>query len=239
MKRIHFILATLFILTMTVCVQAQQQQQQQQAPLIIGVVDLPAVFQKHPLMADNIRLIQEDIQKDSIELAKARQAAQKQLESLKQQFKIGSDEYNNQLRPIQDALQAKERALQEKQSKIKLDVAKIQYKVYQDVRAIIENISLQKGIVAVFIKISIHQKDVMEELITLQELEANTIVWSRPQCDITNDVLALLAQTVGVPKSTSGGALNNISGQVGSQNQSPAPGNQGQQGTQQQNYQQR
>lgn len=235
MKRIRFILTTLFILTMVISAQAQQQQQ---TPLIIGVVDLPAVFQKHPLMADNIRLIQEDIQKDSIELAKARQAAQKQLESLKQQFKIGSDEYNNQLRPIQDDLQAKERALQEKQTKIKLDVAKIQYKVYQDVRVIIENISLQKGIVAVFIKISIHQKDVMEELVALQELEANSIVWSRPQCDITNDVLAMLAQTVGVPKNNTSGALNNISGQVGSQNQAPAP-NQGQQGTQPQNYQQR
>ncbi len=235
MKKICSILAVLFLFAASAFAQQQPQQPQQQQAVLIGVVDLPSVFQKHPLIADNLRLIQEDVQKDSIELAKARQAAQKQLDALKQQFKIGSDEYNNQLRPIQESLQNKERSLQEKQTKIKLDVAKIQYKVYQDVKAAIEHIAYQKGIVAVFIKISIHQKDVMEELIALQELEANTIVWNRPECNITNDVLAVLAQTVGVPKNNSGSALNNISGQMG---QTPANNTQGQQpGLQQQNFQ--
>lgn len=194
----------------------------QQQSLIVGVINLPEVLQKHPAMVDEMKMLRDSFEKDAKDVVLFRQNLMKKAEELKTAFRIGTDEYEAQLRPIRDQLREVESQLQEKQNKIQGQVNKLQYRAYVDIMKAIEYVAGQRGIVVVHLRLKLDRANISEEVAALQEADANTVVWARPECDITNDVITVLAQMVGVPKTGASGVLSGFSG--GLTPSSPAPG---------------
>ncbi|MDO5579642.1 MAG: OmpH family outer membrane protein [Planctomycetia bacterium] len=182
--------------------------QAQQVSLLIGIVDLPSVLQKHPIIVDQVSLIQQSFQKEKLEFTRFEQDCQKRVAALAQEHKIGTPEYEAAISPIREELRQKERGFLEKQQKIQAEATKLQFKAVQDVRTAIETVAAQKGIITVLQKFKVNRKNVSEEIAALQEMD-NLVVWNRPECEITQDVIAVLAQMVGTPKGNPLGAISN------------------------------
>lgn len=186
----------------------------QQVNLLIGVLDTLSVIQKHPIVVDQISLIEQSFQKEVLEFKKFQQSCAKKAEEIGNTYKIGTSEYDEQLRPLRDQLRNAEIQMQEKQSKLSQEVNKLQFKVYSDIQEAVQTVCQQKGIIVVFTKIKTPRKGISEEMATVRDADSNLVVWNRPECDITQDVIATLGQRVGVPKTAPGGALSGISGSL-------------------------
>jgi len=218
--------ALLGLLTLSASVLTAQQAQQQRA-LLIGVVDMPAIIQSHPITVDEVPLLRDSFQKERIEAQKYEQSCQKQVDQIKQQFKYGTPQFEEAVRPIKEGLREAEIQLQDKQAEVMAQVSKLQYQVYTDIQKAVQQVAEKKGILIVHTKIKLDREGVAEEVAAVQEADANpTLVWNHPACDITEDVKAALAQIAGTPKSTAGGALGNITGQL--QASAPSQGAAGQ-----------
>lgn len=206
--------------------EAQQPQAQRQTPLMVAVVDMPSVIKAHPITTDTIPQIQQSFQKEVLEAQKYEQTCQKQVDQIKQEFKYGTPQFEQAVKPIKDGLRQAQVQLQDKQAEVMSQANQLQYKVFTDIQQAVQQVALQKQAIIVLTKIKLERNGVAEEVAAVQEADANALlVWSRPECDITEEVKAALEQIAGVSK-TNGGALANISGQI----QASAPtGGQGQQ----------
>ncbi|MDO5554408.1 MAG: OmpH family outer membrane protein [Planctomycetia bacterium] len=196
----------------------------QNTPILVGILDMPAVVQQHPIIADQVPLLQDSLRKEALAMQQVQQSAKADMDKLKDSFKIGSDEYEQNLAPIRDRVRQAEAAFQEKQSSMEADMAKLQYQVLQDVRAAIEVVAAQKGIIVVLPRVKVANDSVSDEIKFIQEMTSNVVIWHRNECEITKDVLAALSQKVGTPK-TKGGALGNISGGLTPNAPAAAPAN--------------
>lgn len=205
MKKICRLSIVSFVVSLFVMISTVQAQQ---VSLLIGIVDLPSVLQKHPIIVDQVSLIQQSFQKEKLEFTRFEQECQKRVAALAQEHKIGTPEYEAAISPIREELRQKERGFLEKQQKIQTEATKLQFKAVQDVRTAIESVAVQKGIIAVLQKFKVNRKNVSEEIAALQEMD-NLVVWNRPECEITQDVIAVLAQMVGTPKGNPLGAISN------------------------------
>ena len=196
-------------LVLSLCITGAVQAQQQQA-LIVGIVDMGSVLKEHPVMTQQLPQLQQQSQADMLALQKINQDCSKQVAELRDQFKIGSAEFEEHVRPIRERARNAEIDLQEKQQKMEAQLNQLKYAVFKDIQAAVQQVALQKGILIVHARLSMDRTNVSEEVAAVQEADANTVVWSRPECDITNDVKAVML------KQTSAGnsALNNITSQV-------------------------
>lgn len=214
MRRFSLMAVAAFLIVPASFLMAQQPQAQQR-PLLIGVVDMPSVIQSHPITVDEVPLIRDAFQKDQLEAKKYEQSCQKQVDQIKQQFKYGTPQFEEAVRPIKEGLRKAEIQLQDKQSEVMNQVNQLQYRVYTDIQKAVQQVTTQKGILIVHTKIKLDRNGVAEEVAAVQEADANpTLVWNHPACDITEDVKAALLQITGAPKNTAAGALGNISGQL-------------------------
>ncbi|MDO4586173.1 MAG: OmpH family outer membrane protein [Planctomycetia bacterium] len=194
--------------------QQQQLQQQQRSPLLVAVIDVQSVLQNHPAITDEIPILQQQFQKEVAKASQIEQNCQKNVEKLQTEYKIGSPEYENALRPIRDQLRNLEVELQEKQTGYLNQISKIRYKVFMDVQSAIQEVAVQSGILVVHLKLKMDRTNVSEEVATLQEADNNVVVWNHPKCDITEMVKNQLAQNVGTPKTKAGGPLENMAGNI-------------------------
>ena len=220
------LVSVLFVLAFAASVSAQQpaSQQPRQQPLWIAVVDMPSVIKAHPVTVDEIPLIQQAFQKDVLEAQKYEQSCQKQVEQIKQQFKYGSPQFEEAVKPIKEGLRQAQVQLQDKQSEVMTEANKLQYKVYSDIQQAVKQVAEQKGIVIVHTKIKLDRQGVAEEVVAVQEADANSmLVWNHPGIDITEDVKKALVQIAGTPKNSAGGALGNITGQLQANAPAAAP----------------
>lgn len=229
MKKFWLIALAALLIVPTSALLAQQGQTAQRA-LLIGVVDMPGVIQSHPITIDEVPLLRDSFQKDQLEAKKYEQSCQKQVDQIKQQFKYGTPQFEEAVRPIKDGLRQAEIQLQDKQAKVMNQVNQLQYKVYTDIQKAVQQVATEKGILIVHTKIKLDRKGVAEEVAAVQEADANpTLVWNHPACDITEDVKAALVKIAGTPKNTAGGALGNISGQLQASGPTAQPQQQAQQ----------
>ena len=101
------------------------------------------------------------------------------------------------------------------------------FRAYKDLQAAIQEVAKQNGVLIVHSKVKIAadpEANVSEEFLTLQEADQNTIVWNRPECDITELVKAQLLATVGAsaePAAASSPLEGNIGAQAVSAAKSP------------------
>ena len=195
-----FYLGLFLMLVMPIAAFAQQAQQPAaNAPakspaLIVAVVDLPALIKAHPVTADEVPMLQEQFKKEALEAQKTQQNYQKEMEKVTHEYNIGTPQFEEAVRPIKEGMRQLEAQMQDKQ-------AEMQNRL----------VPLQAGI--------------SEELAAVREADANgSLVWNRPECDITEDVKAVLSQIAGTPK---GGtqSLNSLAAQAAGAAQQPA-GNQ-------------
>ncbi len=220
MKKFYLVMTLLMVSFFNIHQNVNAQDQ----PLLIGILDIQSVIGKHPLLADNLPVIQKSVKADLIDYNKFKVECQKQANELKQQYKLDSPEYETHMKAIQDQLLQREKGLQEKEIKIRTEIAKIQFKAFSDVKAIIEEVALQKGILAVFMYNKVQNNTVSAETQFIEEMKSNLVLWYRTECDITAAVTAAMAAKLGLPKTPEGqGALNGISSQLGA----PAPQGQG------------
>lgn len=214
MRRFSLMAVAALLIVPASFLMAQQPQAQQRA-LLIGVVDMPSVIQSHPITIDEVPLIRDAFQKDQLEAKKYEQSCQKQVDQIKQQFKYGTPQFEEAVRPLKEGLRKAEIQLQDKQAEVMNQVNQLQYRVYTDIQKAVQQVATEKGILIVHTKIKLDRNGVAEEVAAVQEADANpTLVWNHPACDITEDVKAALLKITGAPKNTASGALGNISGQL-------------------------
>ncbi len=203
--------------------QAQQPQQGAKAAtakpnLLVGVIDLRAVVSNHPIIADNLPELGRQMQALEVEVAKAQQEAQDKLNKLQQELKAGTDEYNEQMNLIRKNLTDVQFKAQDAQEKLIVQRTQYLFKAYKDIQSAVRAVALQNGILIVHTKIKVtpaENANVPEEVVALQEADNNTIVWNRPECDITEQVKQALAATVGAPKQQAPESpLSNLGGQA-------------------------
>ena len=197
--------------------QPQQAQQSQPRALLIGVVDMPSVLQSHPITVDEMPILRDSFAKERLEAQKYEQTCMKQVEQIKQQYKMGTPQFDEATKPIREGLRQAEIQLQDRQAEVMNQVNQLQYKIYTDVQKAVQQVAERKGILIVHTKIKLDRKGVAEEVAAVQEADANpTLVWNHPACDITEDVKAALAVIAGTPQgnAATGGALDNISSQA-------------------------
>ncbi len=236
----HFRLILSALLCAVLCVAAESAQAQQAASangsaaakrnLLVGVVDLRAVLSNHPIVVDEIPALTQKLQMEQIEFAKAQQEAQEQLNKLQQTYKVGSPEYDQQMGAIRKNLSDAQFKAEDAQQKVVMQRTQLLFRAYKDLQAAIQEVAKQNGVLIVHSKVKITAEpdaNVSEEFITLQEADQNTIVWNRPECDITEQVKAQLAAAVGAPKgeaSADASPLANLGSQAinASQAQQPA-----------------
>ncbi|MBQ6620962.1 MAG: OmpH family outer membrane protein [Thermoguttaceae bacterium] len=205
--------------------QPQQAQQSQPRALLIGVVDMPSVLQAHPITVDEMPILRDSFAKERLEAQKYEQTCMKQVEQIKQQYKMGTPQFDEAAKPIREGLRQAEIQLQDRQAEVMNQVNQLQYKIYTDVQKAVQQVAERKGILIVHTKIKLDRKGVAEEVAAVQEADANpTLVWNHPACDITEDVKAALAVIAGTPKgnAANGGALDNISSQAQASAAQPA-----------------
>ncbi|MDO5567585.1 MAG: OmpH family outer membrane protein, partial [Planctomycetia bacterium] len=141
----------------------------QQAPILVGVMDTLAVIQKHPIATDQISLVDQSYQKDVLEFKKFQQACAKKAEEINNTYKIGTPEFDEQIRPLRDQLRNAEVQMQEKQAKLSQELNKLQYKVYSDIQEAVQAVCQQKGILIVFSKIKTPRQGVTEDMAMVRD----------------------------------------------------------------------
>ena len=221
MKHIRLILSALLCASLCVAVESAQAQQPaaanngaaaQRAPqrnLLVGVVDLRAVLSNHPIVADQIPELTQKLQMVQIEFTKAQQEAQERLNKLQQAYKVGTPEYDEQMGAIRKELSDAQFKAEDAQQKVVMERTQLLFRAYKDLQAAIQEVAKQNGVLIVHSKVKITadpDANVSEEFLTLQEADQNTIVWNRPECDITEQVKSQLEAAVGAPKSAASAA---------------------------------
>lgn len=208
-KSIWFPLAFIMTFALTAPLAAQQAQ----PPLWFGVLDMPSIIKVHPITVDSLPLIQQSAQKNALAFEEYKKTYNKQVQQLQQQYKLGTPQFEEAVKPLNDSFRQAQNDAQDQLNKITGEVSKLEYQVYQDIQKAVETVAGQKGIIFVQCKVRMDRQGVTEEVAAVQELMGNMpLVWNRSECDITEDVKATLLQITGPPKTA--GALNNISGQV-------------------------
>lgn len=212
MKRFRLILSALLCATLSVAAVSAQAQQasptqasaaqpRAQRNLLVGVVDLRAVLANHPVVTDEIPALTQKLRLEQVEFGKAQQEAQANLEKLQQTYKVGTPEYEDQMGSVRKSLSDAQFKAEEAQQKIVMQRTQLLFRAYKDLQAAIQEVAKQNGILIVHSKVKLNadsEANVSEEFLTLQEADQNTIVWNRPECDITEQVKAQLAKAVGV-----------------------------------------
>lgn len=209
-KSFRLILSALLCAVLSVAAGSAQAQQAQQASaaqpraqrnLLVGVVDLRAVLANHPVVTDEIPALTQKLRLEQVEFGKAQQEAQANLEKLQQTYKVGTPEYEDQMGSVRKSLSDAQFKAEEAQQKIVMQRTQLLFRAYKDLQAAIQEVAKQNGILIVHSKVKLNadsEANVSEEFLTLQEADQNTIVWNRPECDITEQVKAQLAKSVGV-----------------------------------------
>lgn len=189
-------------------------------PILVGVIDMRAVLERHPGVADKMPALVQRLQGEEQKLMQARQAADKEIAGVQAEFEVGSQDYADRTRAIREKLTNASFEAQEAQEAIVAERTKILYQAYVDVQEAIKTVAQQKGVLIVHSKIKFDAAGkVPEEVVALQEADQNPIVWNRPECDITDAVIKQLAAKVGAPKTQTGAAptqtaLSNIGRQA-------------------------
>lgn len=213
MKRFRLILSALLCATLSVAAGSAQAQQASSAQtsaaqpraqrnLLVGVVDLRAVLANHPVVTDEIPALTQKLRLEQVEFGKAQQEAQANLEKLQQTYKVGTPEYEDQMGTVRKSLSDAQFKAEEAQQKIVMQRTQLLFRAYKDLQAAIQEVAKQNGILIVHSKVKLNadsDANVSEEFLTLQEADQNTIVWNRPECDVTEQVKAQLAKAVGAP----------------------------------------
>ena len=209
-KSFRLILSALLCAVLSVAAGSAQAQQAQQASaaqpraqrnLLVGVVDLRAVLANHPVVTDEIPALTQKLRLEQVEFGKAQQEAQANLEKLQQTYKVGTPEYEDQMGSVRKSLSDAQFKAEEAQQKIVMQRTQLLFRAYKDLQAAIQEVAKLNGILIVHSKVKLNadsEANVSEEFLTLQEADQNTIVWNRPECDITEQVKAQLAKSVGV-----------------------------------------
>ena len=195
-----------------------------QLNLLVGVIDMRAVLERHPGVAEQMPALVQRLQAEEQKLMKARQEADKEVAAIQAEFEVGSQEYTERTRAIREKFTAAGFEAQEAQEAIVAERTKILYQAYTDVQDAIKTVAQQYGILIVHSKIKFDAAGkVPEEVVALQEADQNPIVWNRPECDITDAVIKQLAAKVGEPKTAAPAqtALSNV-GQQAMQAAAPA-----------------
>ena len=221
-----FYLGLFLMLAMPLAAFAQQAQPQaapaKSPALIVAVVDLPALIKVHPVTVDEVPMLQEQFKKDALEAQKTQQNYQKEMEKVSREYNIGTPQFEDAVRPIKEGMRNLEAQMQDKQAEMQNRMVPLQYKVYSDIQKAVEKVAYEKRAYIVHAKVSVDRTGISEELAAVREADANgSLVWNRPECDITEDVKAALAQIAGTPK---GGAqsLNSLAAQAAGAAQQPA-----------------
>ena len=200
-----------------------------QPSLLVGVIDMRAVLERHPSVAEKMPALVQRLQGEEQKLMQARQAADKEIAGVQAEVDVGSQEYTERTRSIREKLTAAGFEAQEAQEAIYAERTKLLYKVYTDVQDAIQTVAQQKGVLIVHSKFKLDAAGkVPEEVVALQEADQNPVVWNRPECDITDAVIKQLAAKVGAPKTQPGAAatqtaLSNVGQQAMQAAASTAP----------------
>lgn len=188
-----------------------------QAALLVGVIDMRSVLERHPGVADKMPALIERLQNEEKKLMAARQNADKEIAGVQAEFEVGSQEYTDRVNAIRKKLADASFEAQGAQDAIVAERTKILYQAYVDVQDAIKTVALANGILIVHSKIKFEAAGKMpEEVAALQEADSNPIVWNRPECDITDAVIKQLAAKVGEPttKAPAQSALSNLGQQA-------------------------
>ncbi|MGI5832517.1 MAG: OmpH family outer membrane protein [Thermoguttaceae bacterium] len=225
----QFYLGFLLMLAMPLVANAQQAQSQaanaqtKTRALIIAVVDLPSLIKAHPVTTDEVPMLQEQFKKEALEAQKAQQDFQKQMESVTREYNIGTPQFEEAVRPIKEGMRQLEAQMQDKQAEMQNRLVPLQYKVYSDIQEAVKKVAYEKGVIIVHAKVTVDRTGMSEELAAVKEADANgTLVWNRPECDITEDVKATLVQVAGAAKRGSD-SLNSLAAQAADAAKTPAP----------------
>ncbi|MBQ9873936.1 MAG: OmpH family outer membrane protein [Thermoguttaceae bacterium] len=215
-----------------VCGLAGAQQAQQPAAsapqarpaaknLLVGVVDLRAVLQTHPVIVDQIPALSAKLQEEQVALGKAKEDADQKVAKLQKEYNlvIGTPEFEDKVGSVRKEFSDAEFKAREVQQKLVAERTQLLFRAYEDLQKSIEVVAKQNGIIIVHSKIKIAVPEnaaVSKEVVALEEADQNTIVWNRPECDITEQVKAQLAVVAGAPKgkAETGGSLNNLGAQA-------------------------
>lgn len=214
MKHVRLILSALLCASLCVAVESAQAQQNAAASngttaqsvkrnLLVGVVDLRSVLSNHPIVADQIPALTQKLQMVQVEFTKAQQEAQDKLGKLQQAYKVGTPEYDEQMGDIRKELSDAQFKAEDAQQKIVMERTQLLFRAYKDLQSAIQEVARKNGVLIVHSKVKLvaePEANVSEEFLTLQEADQNTIVWNRPECDITEMVKEQLAAAVGTPK---------------------------------------
>ncbi|MDO5308774.1 MAG: OmpH family outer membrane protein [Planctomycetia bacterium] len=170
--------------------------------LIVGVVDLRSIVQSHPIMVDEIPALGAKLQQENLELVKVRQEAEQNMAKLAQEFKAGSPEYEERIVGLRKEVSDAQFKAAEAQQKIIAQRTQLLYRVFKDLQAAVQAVAVQNGVIIVHAKVKLTptpDSNVSEEVVALEEADNNTIVWNRPECDLTDAVIKQLHATVGTP----------------------------------------
>ncbi|MBR4833233.1 MAG: OmpH family outer membrane protein [Thermoguttaceae bacterium] len=197
---------------------AAPQQARQASPLLVGVIDMRAVLDRHPSVADEMPALIESLKAEDAKLMKMRQEVDKELTGIQAQFEVGSKEYNEQTRAVKERYTNATFQAQEVQDGVVAQRTRLLYQAYVDIQEAIKVVAQQQGLLIVHSKIKFDAAGkVPEEVAALQEADQNPIVWNRPECDITDAVIKQLSAKVGVPKAKAGAAQQTALSNVGQQ----------------------
>jgi Skp family chaperone for outer membrane proteins len=185
--------------------------------LLVAVIDMRAVLERHPGVADKMPALVERLKAEEQKLMQARQAADKEVAGVQAEFEVGSPEYTDRVNNIRKRVSDATFEAQGAQDAIISERTKILYQAYVDVQDAIKTVAQANGVLIVHSKIKFEAAGkIPEEVATLQEADSNPIVWNRPECDITEAVIKQLALKVGEPKAKAPaqGALSNLGQQA-------------------------
>ena len=185
--------------------------------LLVAVIDMRAVLESHPGVADQMPALVERLKAEEQKLMQARQAADKEVAGVQAEFEVGSPEYTERVNAIRKKVSDATFEAQGAQDAIISERTKILYQAYVDVQNAIKTVAQANGVLIVHSKIKFDASGkVPEEVAALQEADSNPIVWNRPECDITEAVIEQLTKNVGKPKTQAPaqGALSNLGQQA-------------------------
>lgn len=188
--------------------------------LIVGVVDLRSVLQGHPLIAEQIPALGLELQKEQQALALAREEADTQVAKLQKEFNLayGTPEFEDKVSDVRKKLSDAEFKTRELQQKLVVQRTQLLFKAYEDLQKAITMVAQKNGIIIVHSKVKIavpEDSAVSKEAVKLEEADQNTIVWNRPECDITEQVKEQLEAIAG--KATAAATASNPLDNLGSQ----------------------
>lgn len=197
---------------------APAAQPARQAALLVGVIDMRAVLERHPSVADEMPALVKSLQAEEAKVMEARKTADQELAGIQDQFEVGSKEYNEQTRAVRERYSDVTFKAQEVQEGVVAQRTRLLYKAYTDIQDAIKIVAQQQGLLIVHSKIKFDAAGkVPEEVVALQEADQNPIVWNRPECDITDAVIKQLAAKVGSPKAQANAAQQTPLSNVGQQ----------------------